>query len=666
MSRTLPSSGLSRPRCRVRGVSVLAAALASLPQPVGAQLLRGAATPAEVLPRPGDTVLAKPGRSYHAGLLRRWFVGRGHRDLWSEPVPAEVLDLEGFAGGLTPIEIGGGGQTRSLRFEGADGRIYNFRSIDKEASRSLDPVLQQSLAAAVLQDRVSAILPLGAMIVAPLLEAAGVLFAQPKLFVMPDHEQLGEFRQDFRHLLGWVEERPNEGPEGELGFADSEQVVGSPRLFDLLEESSANRVDARSFLRARLMDALVGDWDRHPDQWRWARFDEGKRRIFQPIPRDRDWALSRLDGMLNWFTRGLWPHYVGFGVRYPSAFRMTWSGRALDREILTSLQWPAWQSEVDELQERLTDVVIEDAVGRLPQSYRTLVGSQLAASLVARRDSLPTFAREFYQLLANWVDVQGTDEEDLLRVRWLQDGGVRVELSAAEEAEEGEPYFHRTFEEDETREVRVYLRGDDDVAVVEGADASSILLRVVGGGGRDQLRDESGSSSVYLYDGGNGTEFVPGRRTHVDGRDWEEPSDASSTTHQARPRDWGHRWMAGPVGGYESDVGVFFGGQIRRTGFGFRRFPHRDQLAATLTLGAVTGRPNGEITAQLPLGATSFRGELSVAYEVQNSPVSTAWGMRPPRISHARSTKRGALSSRPGPLLATDPGRGSNSPSGRP
>src|SRR2546425_1710669 len=35
---------------------------------------------------------------------------------------------------------------------------------------------------------------------------------------------------------------------------------------------------------------------RSPDQWRWARFDEGGVHVWRPIPRDRDQAFSRLDG----------------------------------------------------------------------------------------------------------------------------------------------------------------------------------------------------------------------------------------------------------------------------------------------------------------------------------------------------------------------------------
>ena len=42
----------------------------------------------------------------------------------------------------------------------------------------------------------------------------------------------------------------------------------------------------------RLFDMLLGDWDRHQDQWRWAAFKEDGVTTYRPVPRDRDQAFS--------------------------------------------------------------------------------------------------------------------------------------------------------------------------------------------------------------------------------------------------------------------------------------------------------------------------------------------------------------------------------------
>ena len=238
--------------------------------------------------RPGASVLATPRGRYDAGPLHRMMMGSGHREFWALPAEAVVLDFDEFAGGLSVVRRGGGMQTASLRLRGADGLLYNFRSLDKNATQRLDSLISRTFVGWALQDQIGAILPMGALVVSPLLEAVGVLHSDPTLVLIPDDPRLGEFRQEFAGLLGYIELRPDEGPDGEPGFAGSTRVIASDRLFERLEEDSENRVDAPAFLRARLMDVFVGDWDRHPDQWRWAGFEREGTEYFQPIRRFTD------------------------------------------------------------------------------------------------------------------------------------------------------------------------------------------------------------------------------------------------------------------------------------------------------------------------------------------------------------------------------------------
>ena len=73
-----------------------------------ALLLIAATVDTAVAQTGGDTILTSPRQRYDAGGLHRFFMGDGHRDLWPVEVPAEVLDLGSFAGGLTVDRLGGG------------------------------------------------------------------------------------------------------------------------------------------------------------------------------------------------------------------------------------------------------------------------------------------------------------------------------------------------------------------------------------------------------------------------------------------------------------------------------------------------------------------------------------------------------------------------------
>ena len=70
----------------------------------------------------GDTVTAQPRMSYPAGWFHRKLLGTNNRALWDLSFSAPLLDLDLFAGGLTVTERGGGQQTASLGFLGADGQ----------------------------------------------------------------------------------------------------------------------------------------------------------------------------------------------------------------------------------------------------------------------------------------------------------------------------------------------------------------------------------------------------------------------------------------------------------------------------------------------------------------------------------------------------------------
>jgi hypothetical protein len=115
-------------------------------------------------------------------------------------------------------------------------------------------------------------------------------------------------------------------------------------------------VDAAAFLRARLLDLLVGDWDRHPGQWRWAGFAERDRIVFRPVPLDRDWAFSHLDGRLP-RSRGRWRTSSGSATtarRLPPHLERACAGSAA--ALLAGVA--QWEAVIADLQVRLDDGVL--------------------------------------------------------------------------------------------------------------------------------------------------------------------------------------------------------------------------------------------------------------------------------------------------------------------
>ncbi|MGE5745431.1 MAG: BamA/TamA family outer membrane protein [Gemmatimonadota bacterium] len=540
---------------------------------------------ADPLPPPARVRLAA-GERYRAGWLHRLLLGAHYRDLWATPLSVDVLDLATFAGGLTPDTCGGRRQTKSVRLRGADRQEYVFRSVDKDPTLALPPELRRTFARDVLQDQISSGHPGAPLVVAPLLEATGVLHATPSLYVLPDDPRLAALACVPAGTLGMIEVRPAGATDEEPGFAGAADVVSTQKLFNRLERSATDRVDARAFLAARLLDVYIGDWDRHQDQWRWARYDEGELHWWRPIPRDRDQAFARLDGLLVQLAGVYFPQLVGFDDDYPDLFRLTFAGQVLDRRLLTQLERPVWDSIATALQLRLSDSVIDAAVLRLPAEYRRGSGRNLASALRRRRDHLPEAARRFYRLLAGYVDVHATDEVDGAELQRQR------ERSTLRLTSHGMTYFSRSFDPRETNEIRLYLHGGNDRVVVLGSETGP-LVRVIGGGGDDTLVDSTTGGSVRFYDDGGVNRMVRGRHTVVDTRPYTAPPVDTSTL--GRPRDWGARVVPFTWVSFGSDIGLFAGGGIVRTGYGFRHTLYHTRL---------------RIRGGYASGAASYRAEL--------------------------------------------------------
>ncbi len=520
----------------------------------------------------GDTVKTirvTPGIQYDAGWLHRLLAGTHWRDVWTTEISAEVLDLDRFAGGLTPTKKGGGLQTKNLRFIGNDGREYKFRSMNKDAKRSLPPELQESVVADIIQDQISIGNPMASIVVAPLLNEVGVLNAEPRIVVMPRSERLKEFDDEFAGVLGIIEEHPK------AGFMGAEKVIDGLEIFEKLENDPDERVDEREFLKARLMDILIGDRDRHADQWRWAGYRLNGKRYWRPIPRDRDYGFGRFDGFFPWAS-GIFVHSLaGFGYGYPSILELTWIGRYLDRRFLSRLDKPVWDSVAAHIKSKLTDAVLRDALHKMPPEMSRKFGKTMFEMLKSRRDGLHDAAHDFYRLLSDVVDIYGSNKAERAEVKRLND--VQVEVSVYE-AEKGELLCKRIFSKEYTSEIRLHLLGGDDVATVEGEN--SILIRILGGDGNDELVDRSTNGRTEFYDYDKNTKVITGRGTRVELGD-QETFRSKEKIPEPLQEDRYRIWSLTPIVNFNSDDGLIIGGGPNITQYGFRVEPYAHYLELT-------------------------------------------------------------------------------------
>jgi hypothetical protein len=436
------------------------------------------------------------GPEYASGWMKRLWLGQHYRSSWTTPVAVPKLDLDTTNGGLNIIGKGGGRQTTSLKLVAGNGKEYVFRSVNKDPYRALGFELRGTVVADVLKDQTSTQQPYGAMAVAPLLDKVNILHAAPSLYVLPDDDRLGEWRTGYANLLGMLEERPNDKiGQGKI-FAGAKSIEKSFKLFGKLYKDHNNHIDKREFARARIFDLWIGDWSKHEDNWKWAGFNDERGMIYRPVPRDRDHAFSRWDGIIPWLADREWgvPNGESFNEKIHGLRSLMWQARHLDRFVGNELTREDWINAARQIQDSVQNADIESAVRKMPSEIYEKDGKQIERKLKVRLRDLQTYSEQHYQLLAKQVDVVGSNKKESFQIIRNPDASVQVTVAGINGDGKPDPgivYYRRRFNFKETSEIRLYGLAGDDIFEVTGQAENSILIRIISGEGQDTILDHS-------------------------------------------------------------------------------------------------------------------------------------------------------------------------------
>jgi hypothetical protein len=536
---------------------------------------------------------------YSASGFKRFFAGDHWRNLWISPIKVPILDLQKFAGGLTPYEKGGGLQTKSLKFNGNDGKEYRFRSIDKDVTRSLPTDFRESIVADAMQDQISVTNPASSVVTSLLMDSVQILNATTMICIMPDDKQLGEFQEEFAGVLGTIEENPEDYKNESLNFAGADKIVNTFKLYEELQEDNDEKVDAVEFLKARLFDIFIGDRDRHAGQWNWAGYKNGKNRIWKPIPKDRDFAFPLYDGLFPTLMTVAITSMVHFDYDMPAMLDMTWEGRHLDRRLLSSLDKPVWDSVAAYMQSKFTDETIEQAVKQMPEEYFLREGEHIITKLKSRRDQLTKASDEFYKWVSKYVDVYCSDKDEYAEV--IRVNNIFTEVTVWKRDKEtgnkkSSIVYYRLINNEVTDEFRLHMNGGDDFILIKGKVDDGIRVIVEGGEGKDELIDTSKVNGYFLsitpftnaetktefFDSGKKTKYTEGEGTYINNEEYilpEDPQQRYEPFIEDRFRDYN---VLVPFE-YNTDDGFILGLGGRINYYDFRKLPfaHRFDLTGS-------------------------------------------------------------------------------------
>lgn len=439
--------------------------------------------------------------------------GDRYRDLYGVKIEAPVAILDTLYGGLTVARKGGGHQTRSLRLIAKDGREYNMRALQKSAVQFLQATafkesyiendFKNTVAEDILFDFYTAAHPYGFMAIPTLSSAAGIYHTNPKLYYVPKQKTLGKYNNEYGDELYMIVERPEENHKELESFGRPEDIESTADVYERLRRDEKYRIDEAAFIRARIFDMLVGDWDRHQDQWRWAEFEnEEGEHIFRPIPRDRDQVFSNFDGAFFSTLRGL----VGFANQFAEydddVANVKWfntAAQGLDRSLIQNLGKEDWLEQAQYLKDNITDEVIEKAFAQMPDKAQELTSESLIKKMKGRRDNIVDIAERYYDYMAKLAIVTATDKDDFIDITRMPNGETRIKISRNKDGERDDIVSDKIYKRSETKEIWLYGLDDDDIFEVNGRGDNPIFIRIIGGQNNDVYKINNGRK-IKVYD----------------------------------------------------------------------------------------------------------------------------------------------------------------------
>jgi hypothetical protein len=501
--------------------------------------------------------------------------GQNYRPLYYLPVEVPVLNIDTINGGLNPYRRGGGMTTMSLHTEGGDGHLYQLRSVRKNPAQLLPSLLENSFAADLAKDQFTAIHPFAPLALPPLQQKLDLLAADPYLYYVPKQEGLGRYNANFGGEMYWLEQRPDEDWSGTRFFGGSKDIIGNDNMREELRDSWKTYADQENYARARLFDFLIGDWDRHRDQWRWAAFEEDDGRTrYVPIGRDRDQVFSNFDGNLLGLGRLFVPEARKLRPFTADLDHAKWralNGKWNDRVFLNQVTREQMIAEARHIQQTLSDEDIERALRRMPEEVLeySLTEEEIGEKLKNRLRQLDRFAGEYYDVLADRVNVLGTDNDDYFLLEGMPNGDLLVRVYDADsEGEADELFYERTFHPGETKYVHVYGLDGDDRFVLRGTD-SPVNVRLIGGTDGDEVIAE-GSLVARVYDEKDGMDLSGNTNRLRDRRTDRAPELNTYDFQEYYP----NYTIPVPALGFNVDDGLFIGGGLTHTVTGFQPDPY--------------------------------------------------------------------------------------------
>ncbi|MCD8264901.1 MAG: hypothetical protein LUD02_12720 [Tannerellaceae bacterium] len=344
--------------------------------------------------------------------------GRHYRNLYCIPIHVPVAPLDSIRGGLIVLE-------QAKKFHGLlltdpANNMYLLRPIGGSTT-FLESDFFQSMynkndfrgtyTDAFIADAYTVINPYTFYVADELAREAGLSANNSRIFYIPANSTLDTIANGSRIQDKLV----NISDIPDINIQD--QILITQEFIDTLLKDRQAKVNEELYIRERLFDILVGDWNKIPENWNWIP-EHKDSLLYDPWVIDRNHAFTKVDGvifkqLLNILTLGFIQDYNG---TYKKVKKFNTLGFPLDVALTANSREADWLAQARYLQAQLTDAVIEEAFGELPAEIQGNEIDHMKASLKQRRDQLEELAGKYYAILQQYPVLTGSNQSNRIEI----------------------------------------------------------------------------------------------------------------------------------------------------------------------------------------------------------------------------------------------------------
>lgn len=337
-------------------------------------------------------------------------------------------------------------------------------------------------------------------------------------------------------------------------------------LLDSLHKDNSIVINQDLYIRSRLFDMLIGDWNKTPENWYWTPSSDNRKTVYSPEVVDRSHAFTKVDGAV--FKELIRMLGVGFITNYEANCKNLKKFNSLafpmDIALAQKSTLDDWQKQAQLLKEVLTDKEIDIAFDRLPSEMQGKETDNLRSILKERKKHLEDMASKYYTQMQKNPVITGTNKNDRFEIEQDENKDLWVKIY---DVDSDSLVMNKKYAHKDTKEIWVYgLDGNDEFIVDK--KKRNVALLIIGGNGTNDYKIENGKNvSIYEKEDEKerlkllqaGRVIIPNSEDALD-YDYEKQRHTTLSLT--------------PIGLYDSDLGLNIGTSVAYTIYGFRRAPY--------------------------------------------------------------------------------------------